>query len=133
MVLAAPGTLAIAQLRTEGGLALSRAEMAAFNYLSNSTAADAVVVHNAYHSPVVSAFSGRRVVFERFGDYYPERREAVERLYSTRDTAEALAILRRYEVDYLIEYRNAPVHFDKSALHLAFEEGEVRVFEVRLP
>jgi hypothetical protein len=133
-VLVAPAALWVGRARTAGqSIRLTGAEMSVFSYLDHQTPEQAVVVQDKFGGSIVPAFSGRRVVVGRFSGKFPGRQEAVDELYDTHDTARAEAILRQYHVSYLIEYADAPVKFDKSFLHLAFDAGSVKVYQVALP
>lgn len=125
-----------------GRLNLTAGEVGALAYLRERTPPDSVVAHiregleqsnwlNRY--PVVAGLAGRRTVLEYYAwqaDPESNRRRAMRNLFTTTDEAQARKILRRYRVNYVLEYLALPLKLKSEALRLVYDGGDVRLYEV---
>jgi len=129
---------------------LSPGEVGALEHLRQQAPLDAVVAHlrgsarpelqaqgRGLHSlPLVAAMAGRRTVLEYYRpdiDPSVNRLRALRRLFVTANPAEGEALLQRFGVDYVLEYRFQPLHFESPRLRLAYERDEVRLWQVMRP
>jgi hypothetical protein len=128
--------------RVTRGIPISQGEAGAFAYLRDRTPFESVVIHargdvlepkwpfNWY--PVVSALGGRRCVLEYFNwhlDPEHNRQRDIRRLFVTTDLAEAEEILKRYNVNYVLEYRRQPLRFSSGMLRPVYDGGDARLYE----
>jgi hypothetical protein len=128
------------------GIRISPGEARALAFLRERTSESAVVIHarddamdpewseaSVNWRPIVSAFSGRRCVLEYFEagiDPAHNRQKDTRRLFRTKDQAEGEAILQRYHVDYVLQFRRQPLLFSSPAVRVAFDGGDASVSQV---
>ena len=127
-------------------MVLSAGEVGALAHLRDATPLDAVVAHlrGATHPaqpsarglhpmPLVAALAGRRTVLEYYRpdvDRSVNRHRSLRQLFATSDAAEGEAILRRFGVDYVLEYRAQPLRFATPRLDLVYDASDVRLWRV---
>jgi hypothetical protein len=126
-------------------IVLDPAEQGALRYLRQSAPADAVVAQVRSLSeerrpdpaarglnrvPVVAALAGRRSVLEYYRpdiDPSVNRQRMLRSLFSTQDRAKGEGILRRFSVDYVLEYAALPLRFSSPQLTPVYAAGNVRL------
>jgi hypothetical protein len=145
-----PLTLARTAQRLDTGIALSRGEVDALAYLRSHAPLDAVVAtarsrsFPALRQPlrgldrfaVVAGLAGRRSVLEYYRpgiDPDGDRHAALGLLFSTRKPEVAEAILRRYGVDYVLEYPGLRLKTALDGLAVVHESQGVRVWRYGPP
>jgi hypothetical protein len=126
---------------------LSPGEIGALALLRDATPLDAVVAHlrggsrpalqavarGLHPMPMVAALAGRRTVLEYYRpdiDRSVNRHRSLRQLFGTSDVAEGEALLRRFGIDYVLEYRSQPLRFASPRLSVVYEAGEVRLWHV---
>ena len=160
-VLLQPWSSAIADVGVDHLIVLSPGEQGALSYLRQETALDSVVISDRTDSlpvfsdsafresimgrrlvlngwAIVSGLAGRRSVLEYYDpvtDPQWDREADIRTFFSTTDVAEAVTILDRYGVNYILEYAQLPLQFAlaEADVHLVYDSGDVRVYQIGEP
>jgi len=145
-----PLTLVRTAQRLDTGIVLSRGEVDALAYLRSRVPLDAVVATARSRSlpalrqplrgldrfALVAGLAGRRSVLEYYRpgiDGDGDRHAALGLLFSTRKPEVAEAILRRYGVDYVLEYPGLRLKAALDGLAVVHESQGVRVWRYGPP
>ncbi len=119
-------------------------EQCALLYLRDQTPIDSVVAiargdgvppdsRRLNHHAIVAGLAGRRSIIEFYWDEVDpaiDRIRATRRLFGTPREDVAAELLRRFRVDYVVEYRARPLLFPKTGLEEVFARGGVRIYRV---
>ena len=145
-----PLTLARTVQRLDTGLVLSKGEVDALEYLRRQAPLDAVVATARSRSfaglrpqmrgldrfAVVAGLAGRRSVLEYYRpgiDPHHDRHADLGVLFSTRNPVVAETILRRYGVDYVLEYPGLRLKAPLDGLVVVHESQGVQVWRYGPP